>query len=142
MISIFSQVQYIGFFNITIIIHSKNFVFYFIQDIRSKSAAGIASAVSFSDDEDTTQISITKSAARGRKGSSAASRSSRDALELDKSKTSTRGRGRGRGRGSSNLKQTTLDATLGFRQSQRLILVLITDTLILYIRSNLLFKIL
>ncbi|KAJ4726225.1 Double-strand break repair protein [Melia azedarach] len=90
-----------------------------LEDIRSKSAAGIASAVSFSDDEDTTQISITKSAARGRKGSSAASRSSRDALELDKSKTSTRGRGRGRGRGSSNLKQTTLDATLGFRQSQR-----------------------
>ncbi|KAK8358583.1 hypothetical protein V6Z12_A04G031300 [Gossypium hirsutum] len=69
----------------------------------------IGSAASFSDDEDTAQI--LSSANRGRKGSSAASRSSRDASELGKS--STRGRGRGRGRGSSGLKQTTLDATLG-----------------------------
>ncbi|KAL5802729.1 hypothetical protein ACOSQ4_031034 [Xanthoceras sorbifolium] len=90
-----------------------------LEEIRNRNAAGIGSAVSFSDDEDSTQLSGRKSATRGRKGSSAASRSSRDALVIDKSKT-TRGRGRGRGgRGSSNLKQTTLDASLGFRQSQR-----------------------
>ncbi|XP_059441573.1 double-strand break repair protein MRE11 isoform X3 [Corylus avellana] len=84
------------------------------EDPRNKSAAGIGSAVSFSDDEDTTQISGSKSSARGRRGSS---RVSRGASELGKSKTSTRGRGRGRG--ASNLKQTTLDAALGFRHSQR-----------------------
>ncbi|KAJ0047190.1 hypothetical protein Pint_04423 [Pistacia integerrima] len=87
-----------------------------LEDIRSKSATGIGSAVSFSDDEDTTQLSGKKYATRGRKGSTAA-RSSNDASQLDK--TSTRGRGRGRGRGSINLKQTTLDKSLGFRQSQR-----------------------
>ncbi|MBA0660920.1 hypothetical protein Goklo_012860 [Gossypium klotzschianum] len=85
------------------------------ENIRSKNVTGIGSAASFSDDEDTAQI--LSSANRGRKGSSSASRSSRDASELGKS--STRGRGRGRGRGSSGLKQTTLDATLGFRRSQR-----------------------
>ncbi|XP_062170234.1 double-strand break repair protein MRE11 [Alnus glutinosa] len=84
------------------------------EDLRSRSAAGIGSAVSFSDDEDTTQISGSKSGARGRRGSS---RASRGASELGKSKTSTRGRGRGRG--ASNLKQTTLDAALGFRHSER-----------------------
>ncbi|KAK5834252.1 hypothetical protein PVK06_018129 [Gossypium arboreum] len=86
-----------------------------IENIRSKNVTGIGSAASFSDDEDTAQI--LSSANKGRKGSSAASRPSRDASELGKS--STRGRGRGRGRGSSGLKQTTLDATLGFRRSQR-----------------------
>ncbi|KAG4204081.1 hypothetical protein ERO13_A04G025700v2 [Gossypium hirsutum] len=79
------------------------------QFTSTKMLTGIGSAASFSDDEDTAQI--LSSANRGRKGSSAASRSSRDASELGKS--STRGRGRGRGRGSSGLKQTTLDATLG-----------------------------
>ncbi|PQQ16400.1 double-strand break repair protein MRE11 [Prunus yedoensis var. nudiflora] len=84
------------------------------EDFRSTSAAGTASAVSFSDDEDTTQMTGLKSTSRGRKGPSKPSSS-----EVGKGKTSTRGRGRGRGRGSSNLKQTTLDASLGFRQSQR-----------------------
>ncbi|KAJ8764651.1 hypothetical protein K2173_006945 [Erythroxylum novogranatense] len=78
------------------------------------SAAGIRAAVSFSDDEDIAHASSLKSDRRGRKGS----RSSRDASEVAKGKVSTRGRGRGRG--SSNLKQTTLDVSLGFRQSQRL----------------------
>ncbi|GMJ10226.1 ARABIDOPSIS MEIOTIC RECOMBINATION 11, MEIOTIC RECOMBINATION 11 [Hibiscus trionum] len=87
------------------------------ENARSKHDTGIGSATSFSDDEDTTQI--LSSANIGRKGSLAASRSSGDAPELVKGKTSTRGRGRGRGRGSSGLKQTTLDATLGFRHTQR-----------------------
>ncbi|KAF3453595.1 hypothetical protein FNV43_RR04035 [Rhamnella rubrinervis] len=90
-----------------------------LEDIRNKSATGIGSAISFSDDEDTTQISGSKTTARGRRGSS---RTSGGASELGTAKTSTRGRGRGRGRGrasSSSLKQTTLDAALGFRQSQR-----------------------
>lgn len=85
-----------------------------LGDPKSKSAAGLGSAVSFSDDEDTTQLSGSKSSTRGRRGSS---KPSRDASELGKSKTSTRGRGRGRG--TSNLKQTTLDAALGFRRSER-----------------------
>ncbi|XP_022753228.1 double-strand break repair protein MRE11 [Durio zibethinus] len=87
------------------------------ENVRSKNDTGVGSAASFSDDEDTAQL--LSSANRGRKGSLTASRSSRDAPEVSKSKTSTRGRGRGRGRGSSGLKQTTLDATLGFRHSQR-----------------------
>ncbi|XP_048332366.2 double-strand break repair protein MRE11 isoform X2 [Ziziphus jujuba] len=90
-----------------------------LEDLRKKSTSGIGNAISFSDDEDTTQISGSKSTARGRKGSS---RSSVGTSELDTGKTSTRGRGRGRGRGrasSISLKQTTLDAALGFRQSQR-----------------------
>ncbi|GAV85353.1 Metallophos domain-containing protein/Mre11_DNA_bind domain-containing protein [Cephalotus follicularis] len=98
-----------------------------LEDNRSKYSAGIETAVSFSDDEDTAQITGLKSATRGWKGSSAVYRSSHDAPEPAKSKTSTRGRGsgsgrgrgRGRGRGSTNLKQTTLDASPGFRQSQR-----------------------
>ncbi|CAN1154267.1 Double-strand break repair protein MRE11 [Linum perenne] len=81
------------------------------EDFRSTNAPGIGSAVSFSDDEETTQVSGARSTARGRKGNT------RNATEVGKSKTSARGRGRGRG--SSNLKQTTLDASLGFRQSQR-----------------------
>ncbi|XWS52000.1 hypothetical protein CRYUN_Cryun11dG0030100 [Craigia yunnanensis] len=87
------------------------------ENVRSKNDTGIGSAASFSDDEDTAQI--LSSANRGRKGPLTASRSSHDAPEVGKSKTSTRGRGRGRGRSSSGLKQTTLDATLGFRHSQR-----------------------
>uniref|UniRef100_A0A5B7B710 Double-strand break repair protein n=1 Tax=Davidia involucrata TaxID=16924 RepID=A0A5B7B710_DAVIN len=88
-----------------------------LEDVRSKSTGGVGSAVSFSDDDDTTQLSGSKSATRGRKGSSTQFRSSRDASEVGK--TSSRGRGRGRGRGSSNLRQTTLDAAMGFRHSQR-----------------------
>ncbi|KAL5548020.1 hypothetical protein UlMin_003251 [Ulmus minor] len=84
------------------------------EDFRGKGGAGIGSAMSFSDDEDTTQISGLKSSARGRKGS-------RPSADAEVVKTSTRGRGRGRGRGraSSSMKQTTLDAALGFRPSQR-----------------------
>lgn len=84
------------------------------EGFRGKSAAGIGSAISFSDDEDTTHMTGSKSTARGRRGSSRPSSS-----EVVKGKTSTRGRGRGRGKGSTNLKQTTLDAALGFRHSQR-----------------------
>lgn len=91
-----------------------------LQGFRSKSTAGIGSAVSFSDDEDATQLSGPKTATRGRRGSSSAS--TRGTSDLAKTKTSTRGRGRGRGRGkggSTTLKQTTIDASLGFRHSER-----------------------
>lgn len=90
-----------------------------LEDIMSKSAGGIGSAVSFSDDEDTAPFSSSKSTARGKKGSSIPFRSSHDAPEVGKTSSRGRGRWRGRGRGSSNLKQTTLDAAIGFRQSQR-----------------------
>ncbi|KAM1808030.1 hypothetical protein ACFX11_030962 [Malus domestica] len=73
-------------------------------------AAGTASAVSFSDDEDATQMTGSTSTARGRNGRMSTS-------EVGKGKTTTRGRGRGRG--TSTLKQMTLDASLGFRHSQR-----------------------
>ncbi|XVE80228.1 hypothetical protein DITRI_Ditri14bG0122900 [Diplodiscus trichospermus] len=87
------------------------------ENVRSKNNTGIGSAASFSDDEDTARI--LSYANRGRKGSLTASQTSRDVPGVGKSKTSTRGRGRGRGRGSGGLKQTTLDATMGFRHSQR-----------------------
>ncbi|CBI20379.3 hypothetical protein VitviT2T_029629 [Vitis vinifera] len=92
-----------------------------LENIRSKGTAETGSAVSFSDDEDPTQLSGSKSATRGRKGSSATFKSSHDASEQGKGKSSTRGRGRGRGRGrsSSTLKQMTLDSSLGFRHSER-----------------------
>lgn len=93
-----------------------------MQDPTSRTAAGTGNAVSFSDDEDTTQISGSRTCARGRRGSS---RSSRGAYELGKSRTSARGRGRGRG--TSNLKQSTLDAALGFRRSERSLLALNFD---------------
>ncbi|CAN6560856.1 unnamed protein product [Malus baccata var. baccata] len=80
------------------------------EDFRGTSAAGTASAVSFSDDEDATQMTGSTSTARGRNGRMSTS-------EVGKGKTTTRGRGRGRG--SSTLKQLTLDASLGFRHSQR-----------------------
>ncbi|XP_047251908.1 double-strand break repair protein MRE11 isoform X1 [Capsicum annuum] len=90
-----------------------------LEDIRGKSS-GVGSAVSFSDDEDATMLSASKSTAgKGRKDSSQSFRSSRDASEVSKTSSRGRGRGRGRGRASSSLKQTTLDASLGFRQSQR-----------------------
>ncbi|XP_056173275.1 double-strand break repair protein MRE11 isoform X2 [Syzygium oleosum] len=83
---------------------------------RNRSAAGIGSAVSFSDDEDTAEILGSKSATRGRKGSLGVSRSSRATSDLGRGKTSKRGRGRGRG--SGNLKQTTLDSALGSRHRE------------------------
>ncbi|XP_054789530.1 double-strand break repair protein MRE11-like [Prosopis cineraria] len=81
-----------------------------LEEFQSRSAAGLGNAISFSDEEDTMQISGSKPSTRGRKGSSGPSQ------------TPSRGRarGRGRGRGSSTMKQTTLDASLGFRPSQRL----------------------
>ncbi|XP_015161502.1 double-strand break repair protein MRE11 isoform X2 [Solanum tuberosum] len=88
-----------------------------LEDIRGKST-GVGSAVSFSDDEDASMLSASKSTAgKGKKESSQSFRSSREVSEVGK--TSSRGRGRGRGRASNSLKQTTLDASLGFRQSQR-----------------------
>lgn len=89
------------------------------KDGRGKSAAGIRSAASFSDDEDS--IPVSSSATKNRKGTLGVSWPSSATSQPAKSKTSTRGRGRGRGRGSGSgsLKQTTLDASLGFRQSQR-----------------------
>ncbi|KAI8557735.1 hypothetical protein RHMOL_Rhmol04G0032800 [Rhododendron molle] len=86
----------------------------------TRSAGGVGSAVSFSDDEDTTQFTGSMSASRGRKGSSVPFRSSHDSEEVGKtSRGRGRARGRGRGRGSTNLKQTTLDASIGFRNTQR-----------------------
>ncbi|XP_070675393.1 double-strand break repair protein MRE11 isoform X3 [Malus domestica] len=82
------------------------------EDFRGTSAAGTASAVSFSDDEDAMQMTGSTSTARGRNGRMSTS-------EVGKGKTTRRGRGRGRGRGTSTLKQLTLDASLGFRHSQR-----------------------
>ncbi|KAI3471842.1 hypothetical protein Pfo_028495 [Paulownia fortunei] len=72
------------------------------ENARNRST-GVGSAASFSEDEDATLFSGSKSTRKGRK-------------ELSQS---LRGRGRGRGRASNALKQTTLDATLGFRHSQR-----------------------
>ncbi|RAL44580.1 hypothetical protein DM860_003339 [Cuscuta australis] len=79
------------------------------------------SAVSFSDDENTSPFPTSKytAANKGRKEPSPSFRSSHDASELGKTSSRGRGRGRGRGRASTSLKQTTLDASLGIRQSQR-----------------------
>ncbi|XP_074364264.1 double-strand break repair protein MRE11-like, partial [Apium graveolens] len=87
-----------------------------LENIRSTKAAG--SAVSFSDDEDSTQLYGTKSATRGRKVASQSFRSSHDAPEISKPARGKGSRGRGRGRGSSNLKQTTLDASMGVRSGR------------------------
>ncbi|CAH9099414.1 unnamed protein product [Cuscuta europaea] len=90
------------------------------SETRNRSGGGFGSEVSFSDDEETKRFSTSRSTAanKGRKESSQNFRSSRDASEVA-NKTSSRGRGRGRGRASANLKQTTLDASIGFRQSLR-----------------------
>lgn len=87
-----------------------------VEAARNRSAAGIGSTVSFSDDEDTAEILGSNSATRGRKGSLGVSRSSRATSDLGRGKTSTRGRGRGRG--SANLKQTTLDSALVSRRRE------------------------
>nr|VDD17537.1 unnamed protein product [Brassica rapa] len=80
----------------------------------TKRSSGIANA-SFSDDEDTTQISGSVPATRGRRGSSTGTSRGR-------AKAPTRGRGRGKA--SSAMKQTTLDGSLGLRQSQRYFFVI------------------
>lgn len=87
-----------------------------LENIRSTKAAG--SAVSFSDDEDSTQLYGTKSSTRGKKVASQSFRSSHDAPEISKPARGKGSRGRGRGRGSSNLKQTTLDASMGVRSGR------------------------
>ncbi|GMH24308.1 hypothetical protein Nepgr_026151 [Nepenthes gracilis] len=87
------------------------------EDARKKDNSGIGSAASFSDDEDNTQITGLNPARPGKKVSSAAAGSSHNASQP--AKIPTRGRGRGRGRGFGNLQQTTLDASLGFRRSDR-----------------------
>lgn len=95
------------------------------EEFRGKRMAGSKSAVSFSDDDDddddATQFAGSKSTARGKKVTASALSSSHDASETGKGSTRGRGRGRGRGRakGATNMKQTTLDASLGFRRSQR-----------------------
>lgn len=88
-----------------------------LQNVRSRSTQGVPSSTSFSDDEDATLFSGSKSTRKGRKEPSQSLRSTRDTTEAGK--TTGRGRGRGRGRGASTLKQTTLDTSMGFRHSQR-----------------------
>lgn len=93
-----------------------------LQAARGKGTAARGTSNSFSDDEEASQmVSSSIAAARGRKVASTGFISSHDASDQIKTKASTRGRGRGRGRGraSGNLKQTTLDATMNIRQSQR-----------------------
>lgn len=87
------------------------------QDLTSKRAGESGPTVSFGDDEDSTLFPKSKSTAKGRKDSSLSFRSSHDNSQAGK--TTTRGRGRGRGRGVNSLKQTTLDAAMGPRQSRR-----------------------
>ncbi|KAL6574959.1 meiotic recombination [Orobanche minor] len=82
-----------------------------------QSSGGVGSAVSFSDDEDATIFSGSRSTRRGTKEPSQTLKSSRQVPEVGKA--TGRGRGRGRGKTSNALKQTTLDAALGFRHSQR-----------------------
>ncbi|XP_073114090.1 double-strand break repair protein MRE11 isoform X4 [Elaeis guineensis] len=91
-----------------------------VQDSGGKFTSGPSGVNSFSDEEDTRKmLSIPKSAGRGRKVSSGASRASRDASDHCESRPSRRGRGRG----SSSLKQMTLDATMKIRQSERLLCI-------------------
>ena len=93
--------------------------------------AGSRGAASFSDDEDDpTQISGAKSIARGRKAKVTELSSSYDVSETGKTSTRGRGRGKGRGKGATNMKQTTLDATLSFRRSQRCAISMLTSVLI------------
>ncbi|XP_077254044.1 double-strand break repair protein MRE11-like [Tasmannia lanceolata] len=87
-----------------------------LQDRRGKSTAGLGSSNSFSDDEDTRNVfSSSKSVSQGRKGLYESSKSTRDPSEARRTGASRRGRGRG----SSSLKQTTLDATMTIRRSER-----------------------
>ncbi|XP_020241516.1 double-strand break repair protein MRE11 isoform X2 [Asparagus officinalis] len=86
-----------------------------LQGFRGKNTVGAISTNSFSDDEDSRQLlSTSKPAGRGRKGAGA-SKASQDASNLSRSGASKRGRGRG----SGGLKQTTLDAAMGMRHSER-----------------------
>ncbi|KAG9452767.1 hypothetical protein H6P81_005671 [Aristolochia fimbriata] len=87
-----------------------------VETNRSKRSDGDG-IPSFSDDEDTRQImSSSKPTSRGRKGATGSSRSARDATAVARPAASKRGRGRG---SAGGLKQTTLDASLRVRQSDR-----------------------
>ena len=59
------------------------------QNITSKGTAETGSAVSFSDDEDLSQLSGSKSTTKGRSSSSATFKYSHDASEHGKGKTCT-----------------------------------------------------
>ncbi|KAI8557729.1 hypothetical protein RHMOL_Rhmol04G0032400 [Rhododendron molle] len=63
-----------------LLISVEAFIFGYTQDTRS--AGGVGSAVSFSDDEDTTQFTRPMSASRGRKGSTVPFRPSHDSEEV------------------------------------------------------------
>ncbi|KAL6340046.1 hypothetical protein AAG906_038881 [Vitis piasezkii] len=60
-----------------------------LENITSKGTAETGSAVSFSDDEDLSQLSGSKSTTMGRSSSSATFKSSHDASEHGKGKTCT-----------------------------------------------------
>ncbi|KAK1260415.1 Double-strand break repair protein MRE11 [Acorus gramineus] len=85
-----------------------------LQDTLDKSTS-IRGLNSFSDEEDTQIPSSSRSNIRGRKRSAGASGSLHDAPRITKTGTS----GRGRGGSSGSLKQTTLDATMQVRHSER-----------------------
>ncbi|KAF3778786.1 Double-strand break repair protein [Nymphaea thermarum] len=88
-----------------------------MQDAKGKSKTDVGISNTFSDEEDANQmLSDSKSKGRGRGTGSSRSRLTCDASEPSKGVGK---RGRGRGRGSSSLKQTTLDSSMVFRQSQR-----------------------
>lgn len=87
-----------------------------MENMMNNASGGIGSAVSFSDDEEATQLTGSKSTGRGRKGSLQPFKS---AHVSEVGKTASRGRGRGQGKGSTSLKQTTLDASTMFRRSER-----------------------
>ncbi|KAH9302823.1 hypothetical protein KI387_014406, partial [Taxus chinensis] len=87
------------------------------QVTKTKNSSQQVNQSAFSDEEDEpVKVTMSKTVGRGhRKKSSQAS-----AMETDITESTGRGtRGRGRGRGSHGLKQTTLDATLVKRQSER-----------------------
>ncbi|KAK1284526.1 Double-strand break repair protein MRE11 [Acorus calamus] len=85
-----------------------------LQDTLDKSTS-IRGLNSFSDEEDTQIPSSSRCNIRGRKRSAGASGSLHDAPRITKTGTS----GRGRGRSSVSMKQTTLDATMQVRHSER-----------------------
>ncbi|XP_031500754.1 double-strand break repair protein MRE11 isoform X2 [Nymphaea colorata] len=88
-----------------------------LLDAKGKSKTDVGISNTFSDEEDANQmLSDSKSKGRGRGTGLSRSRPTCDASEPSKGVSK---RGRGRGRGSSSLKQTTLDSSMVFRQSQR-----------------------
>ncbi|XP_020521203.1 double-strand break repair protein MRE11 isoform X1 [Amborella trichopoda] len=85
------------------------------QDSRGKRAVGVGSSHTFSDDEDGDQMASSLNASN----TNNYSKQKRDSSVASRGGTGKRGRGRGRGGGSSGLKQTTLEATMRSRHSQR-----------------------